>query len=201
MKKLLFFIGFICSYLYPPEFSFYLSLIRSIIYTGWRKRTFSRFEGFLNYPINTTGADKISIGKNSVIGKGTILQAWSSFKGQTFSPSIIIGNDCHIGQFSHITAIGNITIEDGVLTGRRVLISDNSHGRLEDSLNGIMPELRQLKTKGDVHICKNAWLGDNVVVLSGVTIGEGAIIGANAVVNKNVEPYSIFAGVPAKRIR
>lgn len=200
MKKILIFIGHLWSYIYNPKFSFHLQLIISTLYTGWRKRTFKAFAGFLNYPVSITGAENISIGKNTVIGKGTILQAWDKFKGQTFTPSITIGDNCHIGQYGHITAIGNIIIEDGVRTGRRVLISDNSHGGIKDSIKGIMPGKRTLVSKGDVHLCKNVWLGDNVVILSGVTIGEGAIIGANAVVTKDVLPYTVVAGIPAKML-
>lgn len=47
---------------------------------------------------------------------------------------------------------------------------------------------------------QNVWIGNNVVILSGVTIGEGAIIGANAVVTKDIKPYTVVAGVPAKVI-
>lgn len=194
------FIGYLWSYVYNPKYSFYLQLIRSMLYTGWRKRTFRSFGGFLNYPVNITGAEHISIGQNTVIGRETILQAWDCFKGQTFTPSITIGDDCHIGQYGHITAIGSVIIEDGVMTGRRILITDNSHGGINDSIKGVMPGKRPLVSKGDVRICKNAWLGNNVVVLSGVTIGEGAIIGANAVVTKDVAPYTVVAGIPAKQL-
>ena len=47
----------------------------------------------------------------------------------------------------------------------------------------------------------DVWIGANAIILSGVTIGEGAIIGAGSVVTKNVEPYTIFAGNPAKKIK
>lgn len=55
--------------------------------------------------------------------------------------------------------------------------------------------------KGDIVIGNDVWIGYEAVILAGVTIGDGAIIGARAVVTKNVEPYSIVAGVPAKIIR
>ena len=54
---------------------------------------------------------------------------------------------------------------------------------------------------GPIVIGNDAWLGTGVVVLPNVTIGEGAVVGANAVVTKDVSPYTIVAGVPAKLIR
>lgn len=55
--------------------------------------------------------------------------------------------------------------------------------------------------KGDIIIGNDVWIGYEAVILSGVTIGDGAIIGARAVVTKDVPPYTIVGGVPAKRIR
>ena len=56
-------------------------------------------------------------------------------------------------------------------------------------------------TKGDINIGNNVWIGDNVTILTGVFIGDGSIIGAGSTVTKNVAPYSIVAGNPAKIIR
>jgi chloramphenicol O-acetyltransferase type B len=54
--------------------------------------------------------------------------------------------------------------------------------------------------KGDINIGSDVWICENVILMSGITIGHGAIIGANAVVTKDVEPYAIVGGVPAKVI-
>lgn len=56
-------------------------------------------------------------------------------------------------------------------------------------------------SKGPIVIGNDVWIGTNVTILSGVTIGDGAIIAAGAVVTSDVEPYSIFGGVPARKIR
>lgn len=55
--------------------------------------------------------------------------------------------------------------------------------------------------KGDIVIGSDVWIGYGAVILAGVTIGDGAIIGARALVKRNVEPYTIVAGIPAKPIR
>ena len=71
--------------------------------------------------------------------------------------------------------------------------------------NKIFQEARVIeghpKTKGDVIIGNDVWVGEGVTILSGVTIGDGAVIGARTVVTKDVPPYAIFAGNPAKIIR
>lgn len=54
--------------------------------------------------------------------------------------------------------------------------------------------------KGEVKICDRAWIGSNVIILPGVTIGEGAVCCAGCVVTKDVEPYTVVAGIPAKKV-
>lgn len=83
-----------------------------------------------------------------------------------------------------------------------MLISDNSHGDPKDmALRNIAPNARPIYSKGAIVIGDNVWIGEKAAILAGVTIGEGAIIGANAVVTKNIPPYSIAAGIPARIIK
>lgn len=63
------------------------------------------------------------------------------------------------------------------------------------------PSIEDLPIKGDTVIGNDVWIGQNSVILPGVYIGDGAIIGANSVVGSNVDPYTIVAGNPAKKIR
>lgn len=77
-----------------------------------------------------------------------------------------------------------------------MLITDHQHGTLADS--DIPVADRELVSKGAVAIGDNVWIGEHVCILSGVTIGEGSIIGANAVVTKSVPAHSLAVGVPAK---
>ena len=63
------------------------------------------------------------------------------------------------------------------------------------------PELSDLPFKGDTVIGNDVWIGQNAVIMPGVKIGDGAIIGANAVVAKDVEPYAIVVGNPARQIK
>lgn len=149
------------------------------------------------------GSNYITIGDQSYIAKHSVITAWDSYhySQQKFIPKIIIGNNVNIGEYCHITAINKITIGDGVLTGRWVTISDNSHGAFIDDELIMKPIMRPLYSKGEVVIGNNVWIGDKATILPGVHIGEGAIVAANTVVTKDVPPYSLVAGNPGRIIK
>lgn len=88
-------------------------------------------------------------------------------------------------------AAGGITIETQVMIGPNVTVVTDNHD---------FENLMILRCKG-VRICQGAWIGANVTILPGVTVGEHAIIAAGAIVTKDVEPWTIVAGCPAKPIR
>lgn len=136
------------------------------------------------------------------------LMAWENFGKQKFKPELNIGSHCNFGAYNHITCCEKVTIGDGTLTGKWVTISDNNHGSYQtgncEDLHewvDVMPAFRTISVKGPVIIGKNVWIGDKATILSGVTIGDGAVIAANSVVTKNVPAYSIAAGNPAKIIK
>jgi acetyltransferase-like isoleucine patch superfamily enzyme len=109
-----------------------------------------------------------------------------------------IYDDFNSGKINHITAVNRIVIGDNLLTGRFVLITDNSHGSFRKDELSIHPSSRPITSKGEVIIGNNVWLGDKVSILPGVHIGDGCIIGANSVVTHSIPPFSIAAGNPAK---
>lgn len=141
-----------------------------------------------------------SIGDNTIIEKGALIRCYISSDKKI--GEIAIGNNVNIGLNANISSCNRIEIRDGVLTGRNVLINDNSHGTTacRDDLVG-NPSNRPIVSKGPIIIEENVWIGENVVVLAGVTIGRNSIIGANSVVTKDIPAYSIVAGVPAKIIK
>lgn len=116
-------------------------------------------------------------------------------------PILIIGENCCIGEYNHISAANRIILGNNVLTGRRVTIIDNNHGSFSKEQLDKNPLTRPITTKGDVLIDDNVWIGENVVVLSRVHIGKGSVIAANAVVTSDIPPYSMAAGVPARIIK
>lgn len=147
------------------------------------------------------GAKYISIGDDSDIQRFTYLTAWDNCNGQEFHPEIIIGNDCHIGAFNHITCVNRVEIGDGFVSGKWVTITDNSHGNTDIHSLMLPVSKRYITSKGPVVIGKNVWVGDKVSILPGVTIGDGVVIGANSVVTKDVPSYSIIGGNPARVIK
>ena len=147
------------------------------------------------------GEQYISIGDDFVLGNDSRLTAWDCYNDQCFTPEIQIGNNCSIGQQSHITAINRIVIGNNVLTGPKVLITDNAHGEFKAEQLDIAPLQRPLFSKGSVIIDDNVWIGEKASIMPGVHIGKGAIIAANSVVTHDVPAYSLAAGVPAKIIK
>lgn len=153
--------------------------------------------GFINIK-HLIGGDFITIGDDCCFGDDLVLTAWSIDGSK---PSIKIGKNCSFGSWNHISCTNAITIGDGLLTGKWVTIVDNDHGTTDlDSLQ-IRPWLRPIVSKGPINIGKNVWIGDKATILAGVTIGDGAVIAANAVVTKDVPAYSVVGGNPAKVIK
>lgn len=146
---------------------------------------------------NLVGGKHILVGDNLFIDNYCTLTAWEFYGTEKLHPEIRVGNNCHIGEYNHITSTNKIIIGDGLLTGRWVTITDNSHGKTDYVSLEKPPIKRKIYSKGPVIIGKNVWIGDKATILPGVTIGDGAVIGANTVVTKDVPPFCIVVGNPA----
>lgn len=155
------------------------------------------------------GGEYMHIGDGTSFGDGVYLTTWDSFyciidgkeMEQKHTPCLTIGNNCNFGAQNHITCINSITIGDNLLTGKWITITDNSHGTTDTESLHLDPIKRPLYSKGPVTIGNNVWIGDKATILPGITIGEGAVIAANAVVTKNVPPYAVVGGNPAKILK
>ena len=131
------------------------------------------------------------IGHNTYIGSGGIF---------TYS-TITIGDNCHIGKMACLqSAHGKILIGNNVILGPYVSIHGGNH--IYDRIGEYMAQVnKDCNCDGEVVIEDDVWVGANAIILKGVRVGEGAIISAGAVVTKNVEPYTIVGGVPAKKLK
>jgi len=174
------------------------------IYTIILKRKFQHFgkNSIIKPFLNSANEKAISIGKNVNIGAFNRITAIEEFGGKRYqgqSPvKIKIGDNVDIGNNSFITANNSIEIGDNVIMSSYVFISDHDHGFAH-----IDKDLRDqpLTENGFVKIGKNVFLGVKSSVLKNVTIGERAVVAANAVVTKDVPAYTIVAGNPARIIK
>ena len=145
------------------------------------------------------GKECIHIGNNCVFNDGIFLTAWPGRSEN--QPKLIIRNNCCFGAYNHISCINRIEIGDNLLTGKWVTIVDNDHGDTRLETLKIPPKERSLYSKGIVEIGDNVWIGDKVTILSGVKIGNCSIIAANSVVTKDIPPFSVVGGNPAKILK
>lgn len=147
------------------------------------------------------GENYIHLGDHVTLGRNVVIEAWDSFGEQSFKPVIVMGKNSSIGDDGHIACINKIEIGESVRMGRKVFITDHSHGASNFSELNIAPNKRPLYSKGPVIVEDNVWIGEMVCITPGVHIGRGAIIGANAVVTHDVPAYCVVGGNPAKIIK
>lgn len=110
---------------------------------------------------------------------------------------ISLGDNINISQNCTISGTGGVSIGNFVMIGPNTCIISSNHGFLQENI----PMVRQKPLRAPIKIADDVWIGANAIILSGVTIGQGAIVGAGAIVTKDVSPYSIVVGNPAKLIR
>ena len=187
----------------PPKMLVHLNHLYNKLYKERMKKVFASVgdNAYIMSNIYVRGGQKIIIGNNFYCYWGVRIETYSCHNGMKFNPQIIIGNNVSINPDCHIGAINRIEIHDGVLMASRVFITDHFHGKINREELLVSPQKRILFAKGTVIIKKNAWLGEGVAVMPGVTIGENSVIGANAVVTKDIPDNSIAVGIPAKVIK
>jgi acetyltransferase-like isoleucine patch superfamily enzyme len=140
--------------------------------------------------------------------KGVVINNNCTFSGVIFTgraqiepycrlkgdPEITIGNNFYMNAGCHI--LGEIMIGNDVQIGPKTVIWGRDHGINRGELIR-----KQLRDKRPIKVGNDVWIGANVTVLKGVSIGDGAIIGAGSVVTRDIPEYAIVAGNPAKVIK
>ncbi|MDU0808906.1 acyltransferase [Aquirufa regiilacus] len=202
-SKLIKFIFEVLHIIYSYNYSRKLSGRIDRFYTLWLSNNIFQIgeKSLIGKDCFLKGGQYIEIGDNTSIGRHGVITFWDSDNSKKGTSSIKIGDNCSIGEYCLITSINSIKIGNGVLIGRRVTITDNSHGAslLEESK--IMPCRRSLYSKGPILIGNNVWIGDKVSIMPGVEIGDGVIVAANTVVTKDIPQNVVVGGVPAKVIK
>jgi len=132
------------------------------------------------------------------VGKRFIFDPYSTFTYQ----NIIVGNDVFIGEGAHFSATNSmITIGDKVMFGPNVTMMTGDHNT--SVIGKYMKDIQVKNPEDDQEIIieKDVWIGTGAIILKGVTVREGSIIAAGALVKDDVEAHTIVAGVPAKQIK
>lgn len=142
------------------------------------------------------------IDEGAEIGEGSRIWHWVHICGRakigkncSFGQNVFVGNKVTIGDNckiqNNVSVYDNVTLEEGVFCGPSMVFTNVYNPR---SLIERKDEYRDTRVK------RGATLGANCTIVCGVTIGEYAFIGAGAVINKDVKPYALVVGVPAKQI-
>jgi len=194
------------------SFSYNTNLFFSFIYT---KLFFSGVR-LIRLPIYIRGNKRILFGKNFTSGRFNRIDAF----GQ--NAEIKFGSNVQINDYNHIAAVSKISIGDNCLIASNVFISDHNHGIFSDysvSTTVVNHKFESLQKPVHCHtnpsnfysysdlstkpiiIGHNVWVGESVIILPGVNIGDGSIVGAGSVVTKDLDCQSIYAGNPAKKIK
>jgi acetyltransferase-like isoleucine patch superfamily enzyme len=164
----------------------------------------------IELPYRISNPGNIYMGDNIGFGPGTVMEAQTNYpRGwmrhpegkhveQTFQSCIRIGNGVTATGSLQIVAFKEIEIGDDVMFATNVFICDGLH----NYDRGDTPYKYQgINNISPIYIRKGCWIGQNVVILPGVEIGEYSIVGANSVVNQSIPPMSIAVGSPAKVIK
>jgi len=140
------------------------------------------------------GYKNIELGNNVSFSEGNRIYAES----QTIESFIRIGNNVNFNTNVMVNAdnMGEIIIGDDVMVGPNTVFRSANHEFRDPE----KPIRLQGHTKGTIRVGSDVWIGANCVILSNVSIGKGVVVGAGAVVTKDVNDFEIVAGVPAKKI-
>ena len=134
---------------------------------------------------------QIFIDENTIISWNAII---STVKQHGF---VKIGKNCSVNPFCMLNGAGGITIGNDVRIAPNVMISALNHLFSDPDV----PIRNQGYSCKGIKINDDVWIGTGATILDGVEIGKGAVIAAGSIVNKNVEPYTIVGGIPAKKLK
>lgn len=148
-----------------------------------------------NLIINALSKDGIRFGDNVTIKDNSIIECTGVIRN--LGEGLVIGNNTGISQNCFIQVRGKVCIGSYVILGPGVSIFSESH--IHNKIDEYI--VLQGENRKGVIIKDGVWIGAGSIVLDGVTIGENSIIAAGSIVNKDVAPYTIVGGVPAKLIK
>lgn len=132
---------------------------------------------------------RILIATRCELSRGVVVRAWGG--------SVDLGTNVFLGEYAVIYGHGGVTVGDDTLI--------SMHCRILSSNHKIPLRDYRIRSQGDdllpTRIGRDVWLGAGAVVLGGVVVGDGCVVGAGSVVSRDLPPYSIAVGIPARVIR
>jgi acetyltransferase-like isoleucine patch superfamily enzyme len=157
---------------------------------------FLRREAFARMPVHGNVLDCFEDGRLEV-GAGTLLEpgVWITAPGEA---RVVIGEGCFLNLGVMVASMELVEIGDHCMLANGCFVSDADH-RHDDP--DVPITWQGFTSKGPTRIGDNCWLGANVVVTSGVTIGERSVIGAYSVVTHDIPPWSVAVGAPAHVVK
>ena len=167
------------------------------LYFGWKVKSAGKYLT-IGKNVIFRNPQCIEFGDNVHISNDAVFLPLIKDFGKEYKPQIKIGNNVSIGIRNSFAAMDKIIIGNNVLFAGFVHITDHSHG-YEDTNLPISKQ--ECFSKGPVIIEDECWLGFDCEILSGVHIGKHSIVAARAVVTKDIPPFTIVAGNPAKIIK
>jgi acetyltransferase-like isoleucine patch superfamily enzyme len=175
---------------------FIRSALRSIASTAAQSKTRLRNPAVrfgrrcqVSWSVRVKGGGPVTFGDRCILTEGLILIPNGGF--------ITMGHECSIGPYVIMNGAAGLTIGNQVGIGAHSVVYTSSHIYAARHV----PILRQGTSRDPVTIEDDVWIGAASVILGGVTIGTGAVVAAGAVVTRDVAPYTVVAGVPARVIR
>jgi len=149
-----------------------------------------------NCELNCLSEKGIHVGDKVTIGSYAIIRPSNLYGGEV-GVGLKIGNNSSIGPYCYIGCSGYIEIGDNVMISPRVSIYAENHVFTDVSV----PMIDQGVTRSFVIVEDDCWIASHSVILAGVRIGKGSVVGAGSIVTKDVPPYSVVAGNPARVIK
>lgn len=193
------------------------AILKNFIRPFYRRATLFRFNikntgknVYVNHNVQVTFSHRIQLGNEVHIHHGSSLLAGPDSKiildnGCRIGPNAVlqaeigyiqIGRNGYAGPYSIVRGDGGVIIGNDVLISPQVIIMSANHG----FANTAIPIRLQEEIRESITIEDDVWIGAGSKILAGVNIGKGSVIGAGAVVTKNIPPYSIAVGIPAQVI-
>ncbi len=159
-------------------------------------RELMRRGAFARWPVHGNVLEAFQEGRLEV-GEGVLLEphVWLTAPGDA---RIRIGAGSFLNVGVMVASVGLVDIGEHCMFANGCFVTDGNH-RFDDPDRPV--PWQGFSSKGPTHVGDNVWCGANVVVASGVTIGERCVIGANSVVTEDVPAFSVAAGAPARVLR